>query len=487
MQTDWRDFLGQLPQLRIAVVGDVMLDRYLFGDVTRISPEAPVPVHAVRQRDDRPGGAANVAANLCGAGCRVFLFGRLGNDAEGRDLERLLQRIGQDTRGLVTTETVPTTTKMRIIGARQQMVRIDFERAEMIAAEVRQELLERLRACLSEGIDALVLSDYGKGVCSPELCHGVIALAETYGVPVLVDPKGTDWQKYAGAAVLTPNVKELSEVAGSAVANTDAAVTAAGREVLAHVAVGALAVTRSERGITLLRADGGSAHAPATAREVFDVSGAGDTAVALLAAGLAARLPEQRMLHLANRAAGYVVGKVGTYAITKRDLLEALGDEVPAERYLLTSAELAEQLAAWRAAGKRIVFTNGCFDILHRGHISYLQQAAALGDVLLVGLNSDASVRRLKGPERPLRTAEDRAYMLAALRAVTAVVEFTEDTPAELLAQVRPDVLVKGGDYRVEELAGREYAGETVILPYVEGYSTTGLVETIRGKGENIG
>lgn len=475
-------FLHNLPNLHIGVVGDLMLDRYLFGAVKRISPEAPVPVNCVEKVEDRLGGAANVAANLRGLLAKVHLFGVIGADAEGEALRKLLFTQGVDTEAIAAQPERRTTTKVRIIGARQQMVRIDFEDKRDISDDAVESLCKALAKDLERGLQALILSDYGKGVCTDYLCQKVIALAKEYAVPIIVDPKREDWTCYTGADWITPNVNELGMAGEGKVANDDSIIPVAAG-LCRKYNLGKVAVTRSEKGITVVNANGMVCHEAATAREVFDVSGAGDTAVAVLAAAIAGNLPIRESLQVANKAAGVVVGKVGTYAIQKEELTDAL--TVFAKGPQLYSRDEVRMLAEkWRQTGQKIVFTNGCFDILHRGHIEYLRAAARMGDKLIIGVNSDASVKRLKGESRPINGQEDRALLLSELRFVDAVVIFDEDTPLQLVAAIRPDILVKGGDYRVEQVVGREYAGRVEIVPFWEGYSTTGVIDRISKRAE---
>jgi D-beta-D-heptose 7-phosphate kinase/D-beta-D-heptose 1-phosphate adenosyltransferase len=468
-------------KLRIAVIGDVMLDRYAYGEVRRISPEAPVPVNRVKRLASVLGGAGNVAANLAGLGVNVFVGGVTGEDDHRRVLESKLQEAGIDFSGMYPSPHRSTITKLRVIGARQQMLRLDFEEPGDLDEDEKERLLTWLRKRLDEGLDGIVLSDYAKGVCSDEFCQRVITQAHLAGVSVLVDPKGADWKKYSGCDFITPNVKEMCEAAGRVVPNvTDALVdlAAAARD---RFHIRNVVVTRSEKGVTLIGASETITKA-ATAQEVFDVSGAGDTVAAVLLAAVAGRLTLADALELSNKAAGIVVSKVGTYPVHREELLkEVLSDSNREERDYrpMTREEVVRLAHTWQAAGDTVVFTNGCFDLLHSGHVTYLEQAAQLGDHLIIGVNTDASVRRLKGATRPLNHETDRARVLAALGCVDAVVLFGEDTPADLIRDIRPDILVKGGDYRPEEVAGREYAGEVRILPFKEGYSTTGLIQKI--------
>ena len=432
-------FLAEhIQNLKIAVIGDVMLDRYFYGEVKRISPEAPVPVNKVKRIKSVLGGAANVAANLAHLECRVFMGGVTGADNNREVLEEMM--------------------------------------------EETEALSLWLQNLLEAGLDGVIVSDYAKGVCSDNFVQWVIAAAHQYHVPVLIDPKGADWNKYRGCDFITPNLKEMCEAAGELVPNEDEDVLRLAQNAREKYAIKNVVVTRSERGMTLAGLDGLVINDPATAQEVFDVSGAGDTVAATLLAGAAGKLALQDAVFMANRAAGIVVAKVGTYPVHREELLKDLLTEERKQGrgYRTLSWSEIESLAkTWRSCGEKIVFTNGCFDILHVGHVSYLEKAARLGRHLVVGLNSDTSVRKLKGDVRPLVHELDRARVLAALACVDAVVLFEQDTPTELIEKIRPDILVKGGDYKPEEVAGREYAGEVRIIDFEDGYSTTGIVEQI--------
>lgn len=469
--------------VKVAVIGDVMTDRYISGSVRRISPEAPVPVNLVTGERFVLGGAANTAANLASLGCGVHIMGMIGKDSDGKILTELLKKTGIDDRGILCKEEYHTTSKIRILGARQQMLRLDFEEKKSPDEKDCEFLLDRLEVLFREGVSCVVISDYGKGMITDALSRAVIRKAGERNIPVLVDPKGSDWTKYEGAYGITPNLKELSDCIGREIPNEDEAVEEAGREVREKFRLTHLFVTRSEKGITAVSEDS-VIHRASEAQDVFDVSGAGDTVMAVTAAATAASVDMETLLELANCAAGIAVSKVGTYQVKREEVLDAW-KERDALRMVyrpLTREEAADKVRRWKAAGETVVFTNGCFDILHKGHITYLQQAASLGDHLIIGLNSDASVKRLKGPERPVNGEADRSFMLAALRCVDEVVLFEEDTPEELLSVLRPDILVKGGDYKAEEVAGRQYAGKVEILPFVDGYSTTHMIERIRGE-----
>ena len=471
----------KVQKLKIAVLGDVMLDRYFYGEVKRISPEAPVPVNRVKRIESVLGGAANVAANLAYLGCQVYVGGVTGADDNRRYLERMLDEAGIDYAGLLPSQERETITKLRIVGATQQMLRLDFEEVGDLSVSEVQGLTTWLDDLLDQGLDGIVVSDYAKGVCSSAFCQKIIRTAKAYGIPVLVDPKGSDWSKYQGCDFITPNLKEMCEAAGRQVANEDIQVEAIARAAQQKYNIKNVVVTRSEKGMSLIGQQE-VLHKPAAAIEVFDVSGAGDTVAATLLAGVAGGLSLSEAVELANKAAGIVVSKVGTYPVHRSELLkEILSDERRSGQGYrpLLRAEVVSLAKTWRAAGETVVFTNGCFDILHVGHVTYLEKAARLGKHLIVGLNTDASVRRLKGETRPLVQEQDRARVLAALGCVDAVVLFDEDTPTELIKAIAPDILVKGGDYKVDEVAGREYAGEVKLIEFEEGYSTTGIVEQI--------
>ena len=472
---------NSLPNLKIAVIGDVMVDRYVFGDVSRISPEAPVPVNRVSSVKEVLGGAGNVASNLANLDCHVYLGAVAGVDDHGRVLDKLLIADGIDTSGLIYDNNRSTITKMRILGDRQQMMRLDFETITPITTGEEERLISWLDGLCQQGLQGIVISDYGKGVCTPTLLQEVFRLAHTYNVQTIVDPKGADWSKYDGATCITPNVKELGESLGRLIPNEDASVIEAAKEVLGKLNIQYIIGTRSAKGITVVAKDGRTWHNPATQQDVFDVSGAGDTVVAMMISCLASGLSMRLALHIANGAAGIVVSKVGTYPIHRQELIDLWQSvrQLTASSPLFTKEEMKALIDKWQSMDETVVFTNGCFDILHRGHITYLQEAAQLGRHLIIGLNSDASVRRLKGETRPIVSEDDRAALLSALQCVDGVVLFEEDTPAELLAYLRPNILVKGGDYKKEEIIGRESVDEVAVLSFKEGYSTSDIVKKI--------
>ena len=468
---------------QVLVVGDLMLDRYLWGDVQRISPEAPVPVVRLARRTQTAGGAANVARNLAALGLRVEVAGATGAD-EGRNaLLAALAADGIRSQAVMTSQDRATTVKTRIIGNHQQMLRIDEETSQPLSPLDQEALLAALLPLLAEA-SVLVLSDYAKGVLTPGLCRELIAAARSRGLPVLVDPKGRDFAKYAGASLMTPNRAELALATGAAREDLAALLTTAA-QVRRDFDLDLLVLTLSELGLAMV--DGaGTRRIPALAREVFDVSGAGDTVIATFAAGLAAGLSVTDTAHLANLAAGVVVGKVGTVPITRAELLAAISGEAALEQAakIMDWGAARTRVQEWQAAGDLVVFTNGCFDLLHVGHVSYLEQARRQGQRLVIGLNTDRSVRALKGPQRPLIGEVDRARVLAALAAVDAVVLFDQDTPLELILTLRPDVLAKGADYREEGVVGalevKAWGGQVVLIPLVVNRSTTDILDRAR-------
>lgn len=469
---------------RLLVVGDVMLDKYIWGEVGRISPEAPVPVVRATHQSHQPGGAANVAMNIAKLGAQVEVIGFAGGDDDERLLAECLRVQGVRT-GFVECAGYPTITKLRILAGRQQMLRLDSERPGAREAtdcvRLAARVLERLDGC-----DAVVLSDYAKGVLTPEVCQKIIAAARAKGIPVLVDPKTADFDGYRGATTVCPNLGELAAAVGSDTRDVNALLDAA-EKMVREFNLQFLTATLGEKGIALVR-PGNRMLAPAVARQVFDVSGAGDTVIAVLALCLASGLKPETAVELANVAAGIVVGKVGTVPVEKHELLAALMPEIAlhAEDKVVNREELVQRTALWKANGERVVFTNGCFDLLHIGHITVLEQARRFGDRLIVAINSDASVQELKGPTRPIVRETERARVLAALAAVDAVVVFGEETPLELIVAARPDVIVKGGDYNMDTVVGakevKSWGGQVKIVPTVEGFSTTGLIAKGAGK-----
>jgi D-beta-D-heptose 7-phosphate kinase/D-beta-D-heptose 1-phosphate adenosyltransferase len=461
---------------RVLIAGDVMLDRYWHGVTSRISPEAPVPVVHVGKSEERPGGAANVALNAAVLGSRTRLLGVTGDDEAAASLEAQLAAADIDCRFQKLPNT-PTVIKLRVISRHQQLIRLDFEdRFQDIDAG---RLLAEFRRGLAD-CDVVVFSDYGKGTLTD--VASMIAAARQAGKPVLVDPKAPDFSRYRGASVITPNLAEFELAAGPCA--DEKSLREGGRELLARYGIEALLVTRGKHGMTLLRRDETSLHLPVETREVFDVTGAGDTVIAVLAAALAAGADLPGATILANLAAGIVVGKLGTASVALPELQRAVQQGTGAGYGECTREQLLVAVAESRARGERIVMTNGCFDLLHAGHVACLRRARRLGDRLIVAVNDDASVSRLKGNGRPLNPLERRMAVLSGLESVDWVIAFSEDTPERLIEEIRPDLLVKGGDYRPEQIAGFEYVtrhgGQVVVLGYEDGCSTSAMIETIR-------
>ena len=471
---------------RVLVVGDLMLDRYVAGAVDRVSPEAPVPVMRVDRETEMPGGAGNVARNVASLGGRAALVGSVGDDAAGARLTELLADEEGLTLHAVVRPDAPTTVKTRYLASGQQLLRADVESAAAPPPDVLSRIAGRARAELP-GADVVVLSDYAKGVLSDGVVAEIVAAAAAAGAPVVVDPKSPDLARYRGAFLVSPNQDELARATGTAIGDDRSAASAAGKAVT-EAGVGAVLVTRGAQGMTLVVAGGEPLHLRTRPQQVFDVSGAGDTAVATVAAALAAGHGLEEAAALANACAGIVVGKVGTATVDAGELAAALQANAPpdpggAGGKVVSRRAARDRIALWRRCGKRVAFTNGCFDLIHPGHVSLLDQARATGDALIVGLNSDASARRLKGAGRPVQTAAARASVLAGFSAVDLVVEFDEDTPLSLIEAIRPDVLVKGADYAEEDVVGgdlvKSRGGRVVLAELAEGHSTSGAIDRI--------
>ncbi len=468
------DFSG----IRILVVGDVMLDRYWHGATNRISPEAPVPVVRVDEEEGRPGGAGNVALNISTLGGRAILIGLTGDDEMSRVLEHVLHNHNIDCR-FERLERFPTITKLRIISRNQQLIRLDFE--DGFPGLDDDEMVEQFKSQLPS-CDLVLLSDYNKGTL--RRASEFISLARDAGKLVLVDPKGDDFTRYHGANLITPNMVEFEAVVGPCA--DDAEVVKRGHALMEECQFETLLITRGEHGMTLLERDREPRHIPTHAQEVFDVTGAGDTVIAALATALAAGMPTEAATQLANVAAGVVVGKLGTACATLDEIRLALSIQEVVHRGVVQEGELFAAVKAARTRGESVVFTNGCFDILHAGHVTYLEQASQLGDRLVVAVNVDATVRQLKGEDRPINTLEQRMLVLAALGCVDWVVPFSEETPERLICELQPDFLVKGGDTDPEKIPGadcvRKAGGEVRLMEHVAGCSTTGTISDIRSK-----
>jgi D-beta-D-heptose 7-phosphate kinase/D-beta-D-heptose 1-phosphate adenosyltransferase len=479
--------LAGLGRPRILVLGDLILDRYVTGEVDRISPEAPIPVLRARHQEDRLGGAGNVAANLRAMEAGVEVVGLVGEDGLGERMRALLADMGIGTGGLIVDPTRPTTEKTRVVAGSQQLVRVDWEDSRAIDAKLTRALLEDLEARL-RGVQAVILSDYGKGVLTKEVLAEAIRLARARALPILVDPKGSDWSGYRGATLVTPNRKEAEEALGRAIRGLDE-LPSAGKDLIERAELEAVVVTLGPQGMFHLTRAGQSRHVPTVARSVFDVTGAGDTVISHLALGLGAGLSLGVAAELSNYAAGIVVGKRGAASVTRAELFrvleEAAGRSGEGRSKVLTPAAMAKRLAEWRAQSLKVVLTNGCFDVLHAGHVEYLRFARAQGDVLVVAVNDDESVRRLKGVGRPVNPLADRMAVLSGLEVVDAVISFGDDTPARVVEQVSPAVLVKGEDWRDKGVVGREWVeahgGKVVLAPLLAGRSTTGILDRARG------
>jgi D-beta-D-heptose 7-phosphate kinase/D-beta-D-heptose 1-phosphate adenosyltransferase len=468
--------IPEFDNARVLVVGDVMLDRYWYGATSRISPEAPVAVVHVEDVEERPGGAANVATNIAALGATPVLIGIAGNDEAAETLIGLLGTRGVEV-GLQRFRDFPTVTKLRVVSRHQQLIRLDFEKP--IQAISQSRILGSYELALNS-VGAVVLSDYGKGALGT--VQPFIERARRSGVPVLVDPKGTDFNPYRGATVITPNVAEFEAVVGPCRDLKE--LTAKGETLRRELELEALLITRGEHGMTLLRESRPAFHVPAHARDVYDVTGAGDTVIGILGAAVATGQELEHAMVLANLAAAVVVAKFGTAAATVDEIRGLLQENAYAGSGVVPESELGSLVSSARSRSERIVMTNGCFDILHAGHVQYLAKAKTLGDRLIVAVNDDPSVRRLKGQGRPVNTLQRRMAVLAALEAVDWVVPFTEDTPQRLIQLVAPDILVKGGDYRPEQVVGgdfvRRQGGRVVILDIEHGCSTTATIEAIQ-------
>ncbi|WP_373820380.1 bifunctional D-glycero-beta-D-manno-heptose-7-phosphate kinase/D-glycero-beta-D-manno-heptose 1-phosphate adenylyltransferase HldE [Glaesserella sp.] len=466
----------QFNRANVLVLGDVMLDRYWFGATNRISPEAPVPVVKVQDIEERAGGAANVAMNIASLNVPVTLHGLIGQDDAGNALDKLLNSHNIKNH-CVAVATHPTITKLRILSRHQQLLRLDFE--EGFHNVDSQALLVKLEAEIAS-YGALILSDYGKGTLNS--VQQMIQIARKANIPILIDPKGTDFERYRGATLLTPNMSEFEAVVG--VCKDDEDITAKGLKMIADYDLSALLVTRSEKGMTLLRPNQPVFHLATQAKEVYDVTGAGDTVISVLATAIADGRPLEEACYLANAAAGIVVGKLGTSTVTPSELEQAIHQRTETGFGVIPEERLKTIVKQAKQRGERIVMTNGCFDILHPGHVSYLENARKLGDRLIVAVNTDDSVKRLKGESRPINDLDARMAVLAGLASVDWVVPFEEDTPQRLIGEILPDLLVKGGDYKPEEIAGSQEVwkngGEVRVLNFENGCSTTNVIKKIQ-------
>lgn len=468
-----------LAAAKVLCIGDVMLDRFVYGDVDRISPEAPIPVFSINSDNLMLGGAGNVARNLSGLGATTHFIAVVGNDSAGKDVTKLIGKIPSTVANLITDRERRTSIKTRFIASGQQMMRADDETVEAIDGATRERVLTLAKSALKD-CTAMVLSDYAKGVLTPEIIQELIGLANAAKVAVIIDPQGLDYSRYKGADLITPNRKELSDATALPV-GTDDEIIAAARKIISEQNIKAVLATRSGDGMSLIDAQSAKTFA-AEAREVFDVSGAGDTVAAAIAASLAAGVSLAEAVQIANIAAGIVVGKVGTAVAYASDIIEALHRQEfsSGEAKILSLSSALDRTELWRSKGHKVGFTNGCFDLLHPGHISTIAKAKAACGKLIIGLNSDASVKRLKGEDRPIQSEAARAQVLASLENVDAVVIFSEDTPENILEILKPEIFVKGADYKVEDIPEAKivqaYGGKIVLAELEEGHSTTATI-----------
>jgi len=460
---------------RICIIGDIMLDRYLIGKASRISPEAPIPVVLLEKESISLGAASFISVNLVNLKSKPLLIGQIGSDPSGGIIKNLLKRNGIDN-FLIEKKDYKTTTKTRIISNNQQMLRLDEEEILSLNEDDEKKIIQYIEKQI-KFFDCIIISDYAKGMCTDSLCNNVISLANQNKINVLVDPKKNKWDKYNGAFCITPNLKELSEFVGFEIKNEDREIENTLREIYGKINIKNICVTRSEKGISLF--DGFKFyHIPAEPIEVYDVTGAGDTVISVVALMLSSGYQLEKSIYYANKAASIVVQKAGTTPILYDEFVNII--EKKEKTKLVDIKQLKTIIEDLRKKNKTIVFTNGCFDILHAGHVIYLEKAKELGNVLIVGLNSDRSVRNIKGDGRPIQNQDDRAKILSSLESVDYVVLFDDDTPEDLIKQIMPDYLVKGSDYKIEDIAGRQYAKKTVTIEYIEGKSSTSIIKNIK-------
>ena len=476
----------QLKNARVLTIGDIMLDRYIKGTVDRISPEAPIPVLHIKNEKVMLGGSGNVAANVAALGASGAIVSVLGDDGAGVEITRLVRKLGTIDFLSATVPGRATTIKSRFVAGTQQMMRADIEDASPLDKNAENEIISRVKSVI-KNFGAVVLSDYGKGVLSENVISQIVKMAAKAKVTVIADPKGRDYSRYRGVDIITPNKKELSEATGMTV-NSDDEVIKAARSLIKSAGVGAVLATRSEKGMTLVSAKGTPVHLKAESLDVYDVSGAGDTVVAVLALGIANGNSAEQAAKLANIAAGIVVGKSGTATATTSEMIHAIHKRElgVAEAKVMNAEEMGLRISSWRDAGLSVGFTNGCFDLLHPGHVSLLSEARAQCDRLVVGLNSDSSVKKLKGKDRPIQGETSRAQVLGAMSAVDGIVIFSEQTPLKLIKTFKPDVLIKGSDYSKDAVVGADvvegYGGKVYLAKIKKGHSTTGTVKKMNGK-----
>ena len=488
MRAKIADSVTDLGHARVAVIGDVMLDRFIYGDVERISPEAPIPVLRVDRTDEMLGGAGNVAANIASLGAEVFLVGLVGEDEAGAVVQRLVDGLAHARTMLVTRDDGPTAVKTRVVARGQQVVRLDCERVAPLSPREVDAVMGALEAVIDKA-DILLLSDYGKGVLVGEMAAKAIRMARQHGKPVIVDPKGRDYGRYREASVITPNMNELHHATGLAL-DSDEDVASAAHAVMSDHTISAVIVTRGAQGMSIVT-EVATTHLPTVARAVFDVSGAGDTVAATIACAIAVGMGVDEAARLANAAAGIVVAKLGTSQVTPAEMVASLRHQEfgTHDAKIVLAQEAAAQVRSWQAQKLTVGFTNGCFDLLHPGHLSLLRQARVACNRLVVAINSDELVRCLKGPSRPVQTELARAAVLACLDLVDLVVIFREPTPITLIEALRPDLLVKGADYLLNQVVGADfvqsYGGRVLLTKLKQGFSTTEMITRInRGSAD---
>jgi len=478
-----KKYLPKLKGKKILVYGDLMLDEHIWSKVSRISPEAPVPVAEVVRITHVPGGCGNVAANVAALGGEPYLIGLIGKDSSGEKLLRALEKQKISSEHVLVDVTRPTILKSRIIAASQHVVRVDREDRSLVPPRVIKQMVKKVKALVPK-MDGIIISDYEKGMVTEEICQTLIKLAHKYQKPIAIDPKGIDYRKYQGTTIITPNLREAA-LASRTVIIDEKSLQRAGRILLKFVKSDYVLITRGKDGMTLFD-EQGSTYVPAVPREVFDITGAGDTVIATLTLALAAGASMKEAAILSNYAGSVVVGKIGTATCSREELEEAVEGREPVAKKIKSRNEIAAIARNLKNQGAKIIFTNGCFDILHLGHVRYLREAKKLGDILIVGLNSDDSVTALKGPGRPFVSELERAEILASLECVDYVTIFDELRPDRLIRLIRPDIHVKGGDYKLSEIPERRtveaLGGKVIIIPPIEGKSTTNIVEKILSK-----
>ncbi|MEI8321232.1 MAG: bifunctional D-glycero-beta-D-manno-heptose-7-phosphate kinase/D-glycero-beta-D-manno-heptose 1-phosphate adenylyltransferase HldE [Alphaproteobacteria bacterium] len=484
---DLATYLAAFPKAHVLCVGDLMLDRYVYGTVSRISPEAPIPVLNVDREFYTLGGVGNVAANIAALGATPHMVGILGKDVYGETLKGLCTEKNISPKPLLALPHFQTILKNRYCSQQQQLLRVDYEKIQTFDKDVYDKILDQVEKLMPQ-VKVLVLSDYGKGVLHPDyVLKPLLKMAQAHKIPTIVDPKGKDFSIYRGATLVTPNRKELQE-ATSFPCKTNAEVEKAAHWLIQNTGIHNVLATRSEEGMTLVQDKKSPLHYPTQAKEVFDVSGAGDTVVATLAVGLAANVPLEKAVSLANLAGSIVVGKIGTATVSPQEILDSQFSSLShlyADK-IGTVSQAQDQIRKWRKKGYKVGFTNGCFDLLHKGHIFLLHEAHKTCDRLIVGLNSDASVKTLKGPSRPIKDQEERSLILASLQDVDFVTIFSEETPLKLIEALEPDVLIKGSDYTVDKVVGGPFVkargGQVVLINLVDGFSTTGTIKSMSGE-----